>query len=157
MKNKLLTFAGALALLAVLGKFYAPPLMAQVRAALVQDRDAEGRTGYQEYQFIHSLAAGLNTLTFKTVPAGKRLIVTHVNIDYNTLINAAALPAELRMHNTNLAWQFPTATFPGGRWIANADVKAFFDAGTAPDINVATYDYLNAANAVISGYMIDVP
>ncbi len=42
MKNRLLTFAGALALLAVLGHFYAVPLMAQVRAALVKNT---GRAG----------------------------------------------------------------------------------------------------------------
>ena len=38
MKNKLLTFAGALALLALLGHFYAKPLLASV-AALVRDVD----------------------------------------------------------------------------------------------------------------------
>jgi len=36
MKNKLLTLAGRLTGLAVLGPFYAKPLLAQVRAALVQ-------------------------------------------------------------------------------------------------------------------------
>ena len=43
MKSNLLTLAGTLALVAVLGKFYAIPAVAQVtRAALVQDRDSPG-------------------------------------------------------------------------------------------------------------------
>ena len=45
MKNRLLTFAGALVLLAVLGSYYAKPLLATV-AALVQDRDSKGRNVY---------------------------------------------------------------------------------------------------------------
>ena len=47
MKNRLMTFAGALALLAVLGKFYAPPLMAQVKATFIQDVDQAARQPFQ--------------------------------------------------------------------------------------------------------------
>lgn len=48
MKNKLLTFAGALALIAMLGRFYAVPAFAQaIRAAVVKNMDEPGRTPYR--------------------------------------------------------------------------------------------------------------
>jgi hypothetical protein len=70
MKNKLLTFAGALALLAVLGHFYAKPLLAQVRAALVQNVDEPGRNPIPlGYQAVTSSGANFS------VPAGKRYVI----------------------------------------------------------------------------------
>jgi hypothetical protein len=48
MKNRFMQIAGVLALMAVLGKFYAVPLIAQVRAAVVKNIDEKGRIPYQE-------------------------------------------------------------------------------------------------------------
>jgi hypothetical protein len=77
MKNRLITFAGALALLAVVGKFYAPPLMAQVRAALVQDVDQPARAPFQV-----TVPININnfTVTPVTIPAGKRLVVDYISM-----------------------------------------------------------------------------
>ena len=51
MKNRLITMAGALALLAVVGKFYATPALAKlVRAALVKNVDEKGRSPYMQFQ-----------------------------------------------------------------------------------------------------------
>ncbi len=89
MKNKLLTLAGTLAFLAVLGKYYAIPAAAQaIRAALVKNTDEPGRLPFT------SLVAGTrgtrcssNCTTdaftdsfalLPAVPSGKRLIVNHV-------------------------------------------------------------------------------
>lgn len=74
MKNKLLTLAGALALLVVLGKFYAAPAIAQaVRAALVQDRDNPAR------QPFSAIVSGVNGISSSpAVTAGTRLIVTNM-------------------------------------------------------------------------------
>jgi hypothetical protein len=47
MKNRLLTLAGVLALLAVVGKFYAEPVWAQARAALVKNIDERGRNPFR--------------------------------------------------------------------------------------------------------------
>ena len=71
MKNKLLTLAGGLALVGVLGHFYAKPLLAQVRAALVQNVDEPARhvwtfAGYSAFS---------NTYT---VPAGQTLVIEEV-------------------------------------------------------------------------------
>jgi len=77
MKNKLLTLAGALALLAVLGKFYAPPVLAQVRAALVQDVDQPARAPFQV-----TVPININNFNFTTVtiPTGKRLVVDYISM-----------------------------------------------------------------------------
>jgi hypothetical protein len=74
MKSKLLTVAGALALMAVLGKFYAVPAIAQaVRAALVQDRDNPAR------QPFSAIVPGVNGISSTpAVAAGTRLIVNNI-------------------------------------------------------------------------------
>jgi len=76
LKNKLLTLAGALALAAVLGHFYAKPLMAQVRAALVQDVDQPARAPFQA-----TVNLTLNNFNFTpvTIPPGKRLVIDQVS------------------------------------------------------------------------------
>jgi hypothetical protein len=71
MKSKLLTLAGALGLLALLGHFYAKPLMAQVRAALVQNVDEPARHVWT----FNGYSAFDNTYT---VPAGQTLVIEEV-------------------------------------------------------------------------------
>jgi len=77
MKNKILTLAAALVLVAVVGKFYAQPVMAQVRAALVQDVDQPARAPFQA-----TVAINVNNFTFTPVaiPAGKRLVIDYVSM-----------------------------------------------------------------------------
>lgn len=80
MKNKLLTVAGALVLLAVIGKFYATPVLAQVRAALVQDRDNPARQPFTFSTLSTGSASGnvfLAGTSLPAVPAGKRRIITN--------------------------------------------------------------------------------
>jgi hypothetical protein len=77
MKNKLLTLAGVLALLGVLGKFYARPVMAQVRAALVQDIDQPARAPFQASV---QLTFGGTVQVPVSIPSGERLVVESVNV-----------------------------------------------------------------------------
>lgn len=71
MKNRLITLAFGLALVALLGHFYAKPLLAQVRAAVIQNMDEPGRNSFQIKLFTDD---GTGVASF-TVPAGKRYIV----------------------------------------------------------------------------------
>lgn len=71
MKNKLLSTAGALALVGALGHFYAKPLLAQVRAALVQNVDEPARHVWT----FNGYGAFSNTYT---VPAGQTLVIEEV-------------------------------------------------------------------------------
>src|SRR5215468_9758461 len=80
MKSRLFAMAGALMLLMLLGRFFAKPLLAQVRAALVQSVDEPGRNPDQETKVA---GCGLShpecDLTFAAVPPGKRLVLTNVS------------------------------------------------------------------------------
>ena len=71
MKNKLMTLAGGLALAGLLGHFYAKPLLAQVRAALVQNVDEPARHVWT----FAGYCAFSNTYT---VPAGQTLVIEEV-------------------------------------------------------------------------------
>ena len=84
MKNRLLTFAGALALLAVMGKFYAQPLMAQVRAALVKNIDEPGRNPYTAFLPCYSSSTNSCTAFFPAVPANMELVVQHISMSVDT-------------------------------------------------------------------------
>ena len=77
MKNKLLTMAAALVLIAVVGKFYAQPVMAQVRAALVQDVDQPARAPFQV-----TVPININNFNFTpvTIPTGKRLVIDYISM-----------------------------------------------------------------------------
>jgi len=79
MKNRMLTFAGVLALLAVLGHYYAKPLLAQVRAALVQDADNPARHPYSQEVGTEDCDRLGCSIRFPAVPPGKRLVVQQVN------------------------------------------------------------------------------
>jgi len=78
MKNKLLTLAAALVLLAVVGKFYAKPVMAQVRATFIQDVDQPARAPFQT-----SVTVSISNFTSTNVPipAGKRLVIDYVSMN----------------------------------------------------------------------------
>ena len=59
----------------MLGKFYAPPLMAQVKAAFVQDVDQPARQPFQV-----TVPININNFNFTpvTIPSGKRLVVDYI-------------------------------------------------------------------------------
>ena len=78
MKNKLLNFAGALAALAILGHFYAKPLLAQVRAALVKNVDEHGRVPYQQSTGCSPSPSNCEAL-FPAVPSNRRLVIEYVS------------------------------------------------------------------------------
>lgn len=78
MRNKLLAFAGVIGMLTLLGHFYAKPLLAQVRAALVQDMDSPGRHPYQASTSFDPTTGTFPV--FPPVPIGLRLVLEQLNI-----------------------------------------------------------------------------
>lgn len=76
MKNRLLKIAGTLALLVVLGKFYAKPLYAAV-TAMVQDVDQPARAPFQA-----TVEVNVNNFNYTAVPipAGMRLVVDYISM-----------------------------------------------------------------------------
>lgn len=163
MKNRLLTLAGALALLAVFGKFYAVPLIAQVRAALVQDRDSKARNVYQEVESCFNVTNPC-VIPFASVPAGKRLIIEQVSALVTLPAAGTIADIELRGSGGSGVFQFlPVVASIGNfggqfQYTTNQTVLASYDAGQAPNVDAfvaSTAPFTMIAS--ISGYMIDIP
>ncbi len=80
IRNRLMAMAGGLALLAILGKFYALPAIAQtVRAAIVKNTDERGRNPYVANVSCSPVSGGCYAPGI-TIPAGMRLVVENINL-----------------------------------------------------------------------------
>jgi hypothetical protein len=160
MKFRMLQFAGVLAVLAVVGKFYAVPAIAQVRAALTQDRDQRGRNIYQS-QGVCFQVKNPCQITFPAVPVGQRLIIEHAST-INIMQSATALNG-VQLRN-GFVYQFllPTAApgnYPGEFYfVSNDNVLLSYDAGQIPlAVVFATTSATFTSEVAISGYMITIP
>ena len=158
MKNRLLTFAGALALFGVLGKFYAPPLMAQVRAALVQDVDQPARAPFQV-----TVPININNFNFTpvSIPAGKRLVIDHVSMSGAAQTTGAdiqpiiILSSGVAGSSNCLYYLAPTqsGTVPG-QYYSQFPMTVFSDSlSVSPAFSGYTPSFM-AFNVVISGHLI---
>ena len=163
MKNKLITLAGALALAAVLGKFYAVPAFGQVRAALMQDRDSKARNYYQTYNLSCGYAVSICSVDLPVVPAGKRLVIEHISGEADTIGATDLYRASLWVKNqwASAYLEFGSANLTPNNLYArpfNQAVFATFDAGQTPQLTLqATGASPFAWQAVITGYMVDIP
>ncbi len=162
MKNRLLMLAGALALLAVIGKFYAVPLYAQVRAAITQDRDAPARNPFQDHLWNHTGTSPCQVI-FGNVPAGKRLVIQQVSVLATYDLGGASGPADIELRGAGVFQFLPITPAPNNygaetQFTAHAGVLAYYEAGQAPEVDVFTPNS-NPLQvlASISGYTIDVP
>jgi hypothetical protein len=172
MKNRMLTFAGVLALLAVLGHYYAKPLLAQVRAVLAQDVDNPARHPYtQEAGSPNCERAGCS-IFFISVPPGKRLVVQQVNtfvrptsistiVDWGSLISdrepCCGTAPSFRIPMNLIA---PAGVFPDNVYSGNLAVVAYYEPGSTPVVithNRAPGGRTDLAIATISGYLVDLP
>jgi len=163
MKHKLLTLAGALALLAVLGKFYAKPLFAQVRSALVKNIDEPGRAPYQVPVFCQ--AATCNFIALTPVPAHSRLVIEHVSLDVGSGSGSPVLTIRL-----GVPFQGPfglevgppftflpfTAVLSGIDFYVNQTVQAYFEAGITPALQVGVGQDGGIVFGSVSGHIVDL-
>ena len=164
IKNRLLTLAGLLALLAVLGKFYAEPLFAQVRAAFVQNVDEAGRNPF-------TLSGDINDVFH--VPADKRYVIQTFSAECNVdntgylsqirleaitggKVQFAAIPATYQDQN------FSAAGHPVSLWYGTALTHLYADPGTTIGLRASSNH--NQTGAVVrdcdfsvSGYAISNP
>ena len=184
-KNRLLTLAGLLALLAILGKFYTEPLLAQVRAALVSDVDNPARGFVQFHAFVHLPPANAGTsLTADLgyqVPAGKRLVVDTVSAMSQQLnqtrpsgglwllagASGACSPTTVAFGVTfgspvlimPLTFQ-GTTVFGDYSFGAIQHVQAYVDSGQCLAVRIdhdATVDTSVSYNVTVSGHVVSLP
>ena len=158
MKRRLLSFAGALALLAVLGKFYAVPALAQaISATLVKNVDEKGRAPYMQYGVRVCQGEAICDLAFPPVPAGKRLVVEHVNGGVSFAANTLRFTALVAPQNV----QFLLPARPisdANLMIVNESTLAFFETGQIPVFRAGLSSTTDTTpiNATISGYLVDL-
>ena len=163
MKHRLLTFAGALALLAVLGKFYAVPAIAQaVRAAVVKNIDERGRTPYQTILLCNGLNSCVSAAGI-AVPAHSRLVIEHVS-------GFAQFPESQQINGilllSSASRSYIVATYLedyGGYYNYGFDQPHLFyvEAGDAPVLQLAvsgapTAGQFAEVQCQISGYIVDL-
>jgi hypothetical protein len=160
MKHRLLTFAGVLALLAVMGKFYAEPLMAQVRAALVKNVDERGRNPYTAFLPCYSANTNSCTAFFPAVPANMELVVEHISMSVDT---PTAL-ANVDFYG-NGAQASPLLTVQGKDasgntiYIGNQPLLAYFSAGQTPSVavfaNAGSFEFVSGS-VTLTGYLVNL-
>ena len=161
MKNRLLTMAGALALMAVFGKFYAVPLIAQVRAALIKNVDEKGRVPYMQQAFLNcSTSNNLCDISFATpVPASKRLVIENVNANIFSPNGINNVSISTHPVQGTMTYVLPAhVTSNATLFDVNERILTYFEAGDAPFFRVAlgTGGTSAAINVVVAGYLVDL-
>jgi len=161
VKNRLITMAGALALLVVVGKFYATPALAQVvRAALVKNVDEKGRSPYMQFQprVCSRNSTKSCDVVFPPVPAGKRLVLEHLNAGINFATSGVRFAGVLIAQDSGLS-VFPTR--PSGDpnlTIVNEPTLLYFEAGQTPTFRIGVNNDADVpvVTATLSGYLVDL-
>ena len=161
MKNKLLAFAGMLALVAVLGKFYATPLMAQVRAALVQDVDQPARAPFQAVVSITSTTTGYIAVP---IPSGKRLVIDQVTANGYAQTTSGPWIQPIILLNSSVAgntgaiyYLGPTNPTPNGQYYQTWPLKIYSDS------LFVGYGYSGyqpsgfVFDVIVSGHLVSLP
>ena len=154
---------------------FAQPVLAQTRAALVQSVDEPGRNPYQEHKSTGSCSGSTQcNLFFAPVPAGKRLVLTHINGTVD--VTNGTLPTVSVVATFSISPVPATATAPmlaftgvrgainsqsGTRIFINHTAQAYFVSGELPTVQYAlngTGDTINGfASMMLTGYLVNVP
>jgi|HubBroStandDraft_3_1064219.scaffolds.fasta_scaffold05798_4 hypothetical protein len=157
MQNKLLTLAGVLALLAVLGKFYAGPAIAQtVRAALVQDRDSLARQPFSYLQ-VFGLPNTAN-LTLPAVPAGKRRIINGLYLEMSSFTPCSAHLAVGPLGAATFSALWPAPVLPLlGPAVSVSPIQIVMNPGDSSDLQIFCNPNPSQTVVSLTGYDIDIP
>lgn len=161
MKNRLLTLASAMVLLVVVGKFYAQPLLAQVRAALVQNVDERGRVPYKSgascFGALSGSFAACNML-FDPVPAKTRLVVEHVSGTARFVPGAHFVTCQGvgGFHVPQFVGRSANSEAQPDNWNFNERVLDYYGPGETPHFQAVTTGQVNM-DAIVTGYLVSLP
>jgi len=163
--------AVAVCVIAIAGEYTAKPLLAQIRAALVQNVDEPGRTPYQSTLVFKQGTGGCGitacTLIFGSVPNGKRLVAT--NLMGTVFVDTPGIILPLKFSGlTGVPTLLQAGVFPGpvgneNVFAVNAEIHAVFDSGPiAPQMNIVattpiSLDTTGETSGImtLSGYLLD--
>lgn len=135
---------------------------AQPKPALVQDRDEPGRDPY--VVAIHQASTGFCNIAacvfnFAAVPAGKRVVITHVAVGVPLAAGTSQAAAYL-LRSDGVVMPLPAAQrVRPNRYVVSTPITFFVDAGQAPSIEFQ-YDEIDAGGfvyATLSGYFVTLP
>ena len=153
MKNRLMTLAGGLVLLAVAGKFAATPAIAQaVRAALVRDVDNPARNAVQFELY------GYDGSSDYFVPAGKTLVIEDVAFQ-TPYGNAGTFGIVTTLNGTSLVHWFAPVGYSasgistGGTWFGGRTTRIYAGAGSR--VYIQTNGSVFHGQLDFSGYLLD--
>ncbi len=157
-----MTIAGAVALLAVAGRFYAIPAIAQsIRAALVKNIDEPGRNPYSSTFTCTSPGFSACTAEATPVPAGMRLVIENVNAqivvpDTTTGVINVSLntgDGQDKFLPVNLGVRIGSVQ---DRYWVNANVVQYVAAGVTPGVYLHTFDSNPSMTGTITGYLVNL-
>lgn len=162
MKNKLIIIAASLALAVVLARVFEKPLVAQIRAALVQNVDEPGRNPF-------AIRNAGTQFEFR-VPAGKRYVVENFsalcNVPSSKVMTHIELEASLSESLLGDEVAYAPASFSSGPvsdgsryYVASGTTHFYANAGTAIDVysQNAGGGPGNNCDFSVSGYVINNP
>jgi hypothetical protein len=164
MKNKLLITAIFVFAFAVVLHHYEKPVMAQVRAALVQNIDEPGRSPYTLEIDCDTSGNTITNICFGTsrtaVPANKRFVVQYVNGTVSISNGGLFADGFLFVNNGSTLYLDEHLVGNAGgfsTYTINMPVVAYFEAGQTPSGEIFGTAG-NAPNAVVTltGYLIDL-
>jgi hypothetical protein len=162
MKNKLLITAAFVFAFAVVLHHYEKPVMAQVRAALVQNIDEPGRSPFSLTLSCNAGGTNFCEGTSSTaVPANKRFVVQNVNGTVNFFGSATVAIGTVFVVNGSRFYldpHFVGISFGQYIYAINMPVVAYFEAGQTPSIDIIGSNTTNPPGATVflTGYLIDL-
>jgi hypothetical protein len=131
------------------------------RAALVQEVYGPGRSPYQHNQLYNPSAQICPNqffcqIAFPPVPAGKRLVVSHVSATYS--MNAGASEAIVSLGASLFdTIDLPAPVFVGfNRYVASSPITYYFETGQTPYVFITGSSVItnNTGHASIVGYLV---
>jgi hypothetical protein len=141
--------------------------LAQPKPALVQDRDEPGRNPWQQSVSVMQNTTNcgpllsLCTCTFDTVPAGRRLVVTHASVSFHTeptTANPVAYTGATQVPPFSHMLPLPQAR-SGARHVSMGAVQYYVEAGQYPYMSVQGFPLNDGVptQCNLSGYYVNVP
>jgi hypothetical protein len=131
------------------------------KPALTKSIDEPGRSPYFSSVTQFCADSGLCPISsFKPVPAGFRLVVTHVSVDYvpNTFIghsdNLIYLQESLVFSSPHVYLPAPSSV--GTRLVTSAPITFYVEPGSTPVITALNASSLNFISGSIVGYLVAI-
>jgi hypothetical protein len=165
MKNKLLITAAFIFAFAVILHHYEKPVMAQVRAALVQNIDEPGRAPFSIQVGCdgNSNSNACFGTSSTAVPANKRFVVQNVNgalsiFGSGTFVTGTVTADVINGANLNIDPHFTANAFGYSSYVINMAAVAYFEAGQTPSLEIISSATSAAPSGTVtlSGYLIDL-